>query len=1229
MKKSRHISHKVAGTALFAAGLCLAVGVFAAGKTTKNLEKIGSASPAKLVMPDAPTPASATLTPTSGTITYTDTLVENATGVVGSPICPAANTCSDFKLTINAHSVATTKQIMIQGTWTPTQNDFDIYIEGDSGGTADGTVIVQNSSTANPSTIIMPIPADGTVYHIFILASTGAGTLQTTIQLIDIPTGANQGAGPPPRYINYPAPGGFTNGANEPSLGVDWNPNVAALRHEKVNTGGVAFFTFGSQDFRANFDDCSSPAVNLWENKSSTFTVTAPFSDPIGFVDHYSTQELGLSYPPPHTPGRVFSIDLIGFQGNSAGGYSDNDGESYLAGGNGGPSGPDHETLGGGPFHAPLITPPAPAYPNAIYYASQSLAEAEVSRSDDGGQTFGPFVPLFNPTVCLGGIHGHVKVSPQGTAYIPNSSCFTGNPGGVDGVATSTDNGITWTQRTIPNSTGSQDPSVGIGQNNVGKPGGQVPNTIYLGYVSSDNHAHIAHSPDEGVTWQDDIDVGSILGVQNAAFPVVVAGDDNRAAYAFVGTTVGGVGAYAGSSFPGVWHLYIAHTYDGGHSWILIDATPDDPVQKGVICLLGLSCSSSNRNLLDFNDFAIDAEGRGLVGYTDGCLNCNNTYTGQSSQGRGTIARQSGGRRLFSAFDPVEPAVPAAPNVLSSVRQAGPPPGVLISWVEPDNSGSPITGYKVYRSNTNGAETFLASVSGNTTTKYIDQTADTNSNWFYRVTAVNAIGEGTFCREVNVNGVQPVENACVYPYLTMQTDPIGDQTGGPTVNMQEDITRVGIGEPFNSCGDKSITFFMKVQNLSPAVPPGAAWMINFKTLDATNTLRTVYVQMDTQTSGTPAFNYGFIDPTTGQKVNQCGKVNGPATCPVTGSNLIDGSIVIKLDRSAALKFFGASNVGSIPDFTLNLAVGSALTNITGQTQLGLLQSVDTTNTGIGAYTLVGNLGCLESLPSAGLTATPTSGQAPLSVNFDASTSTKSQCAASITSYTLDFGDGTSPVTQASPLFAHTYNSPGDYPAGLTVTDSAGLTSPSAAQISIHVTSGQIQLGGVVSRMTHGSAGDFDVILPLTGTRAVECRSSTPGNYKLVFAFVNNLVSVSSAGINSGIGTVSSSAIGPNPNQYTVNLTGVSDQQYISVALVNAKDSTGATGNVISPQMGILVGDVNASGRVDAADVSSVRQQTLQAITTSNFRDDLNASGRIDAADVSVARQNTLHSIPTP
>src|SRR4029078_11101308 len=131
----------------------------------------------------------------------------------------------------------------------------------------------------------------------------------------------------------------------------------------------------------------------------------------------------------------------------------------------------------------------------------------------------------------------------------------------------------------------------------------------------------------------------------------MVAGDDNRAAYAFVGTDP----AYAPVQ---VWHAYVATTYDGGHSWILVDLTPNDPVQVGNVCLLGLGCDGA-RNLLDFNGMDVDREGRVVFGYTDGCQNCVNCPTSQSGDHTPTIARQSCGRRLFAAFDPVEPAPPA------------------------------------------------------------------------------------------------------------------------------------------------------------------------------------------------------------------------------------------------------------------------------------------------------------------------------------------------------------------------------------------------------------------------------------------------------------------------------------------------------------------------------------------------------------------------------------------
>ena len=1172
-----------------------------------------------------PVPASGTLTPTNQTITFTDgPLISNPTHLTeGTPICAAPNTCSDFTLTVSASSMAATHNLVWTMQWPVVNVDCDMFW------LKDGQLVAANIGYADPSTLALPVPADGTVYHLVTTCTTGTSLLTGTAKLeLKYPT-TGQGAGAPPRYINYTAPGTAASDAGEPSIGVDWNPNVAALKHEKVNTGGVAFFTSYSTQWRSSFDDCSSPALNVWEN------MNAPISpiglDPIGFVDHFSTVPLGTSYPPPHTPGRVFGLQLAG--GSSSAAFSDNSGVSwvpFLAGG--APAGPDHETLGGGPFHAPVITPPPPAYPNAVYYCSQyGVENAGCSRSDDGGVTFGPAVPIFPPQLCAGGLHGHIKVSPQGTAYVPNSACAEGTAPnlGVVGVALSKDNGITWTHESVPGSTGSSDPAIGIGQNNVGKPPGQAANTIYLGWISADGRAHVAHSPDEGVTWEDDIDVSSIFGIEKAVFPTMVAGDDNRAAFAFLGT----VPAFYPTTQ--VWHLYIATTYDGGNSWILIDATPNDPVQIGDICLLGTGCGGA-RNLLDFNGMDVDAEGRVLFAYADGCVNCSNNQTAQSNGDKGVIARQSGGRRLFAFFDPVEPAAPAAPRLLSSVRVSTPVPGVLVSWLEPDNGGSAVTGYNIYRSETSGTETFLATVSGATTNKYLDQNAPNTSNWFYRVTAVNANGESDFCREVNVNGVQPSESACVYPYRTLVTDAAGDQTGGPTANTQLDIQKVSMGEPFTTCTDKSLTFLMKVANLSPAPPPEAAWRFHANAIiNGGPAQRDWYVQMDTQTSATPAFNYGFVDPTTGQRVNQCGKVNGPSTCPVTGSYLADGTIVLKLDTSAPLKFFAASNVGTTPDFTLSFPVGDLVRFVSGKTQLGAADPVDQT-TSI-SYTVAGNLACNGILPEAVLTATPLSGPAPLTVNFDASGSNiPSGGCGTIASYTLNFGDGTAPVTQTSPLFTHNYTAAGSYQALLTVTDSAGQVSVNPAQIVVTVSSSAIQLVGAVSRKTHGLTGNRDINLPLGGTRAVECRAAgatgtTGVDYKVVFTFPNVLTSVASVNATATGGTQpgpSSGSIDPaDGRRYIANLTALPNGQYITVTLNNAQDVAGSSGNV-SATMGLLVGDTTANGSVNSSDISQTKSQSGQTVSGSNFRTDVTVNGSINSSDISLVKSRSGTALPS-
>jgi len=1263
-----------------------------------NSQKVGPTAP----VPDAPTPSGGTLTSanigSTNALSYADStgsVVPNMTFFAGNGTCAVPMSCSTYTLTIDP-SVGTASggydptkyQVYIEVDWPQATEDYDTWMCSGSGNCVQANVIAQNNSTADPEVIILPTNIAPGAYTINLVNTSGAAEPYTgTIYLRQIPAqAACSGNCTPPRYENYPAGSGQAEPSGEPSIGVDWNPNVSSLKDitspdfttgtKRLNAGGVVFFKggtgaapIGDGNWRVNFDDCSSPAVNVWEDVSATFDQQFVLTDPIGFVDHYSSAQLGVSYPPPHTPGRVFTIDLIGGQGNSQGAFSDNDGNSYTPGANGGPGqGPDHETLGGGPYNPNSFPPPPPqpvaygsaASPNAIYYCSQNIvAEAECSRSDDGGQTFGPGVPIYNPSVCTGGIHGHVKVAPDGTVYVPNSSC--GENGGTSGVAVSIDNGLTWTEGNVFGSTSTQDPSVGVGQNNVGKPGTNLngTNTIYLGYVDGDGHPKIVHSGDRGAHWSAPIDVGVTVGVTHAVFPVVVAGDDNRAAFGFLGTgdaittpnTTGTCNPYGDVvNCSNIWHLYVATSYDGGSNWISVDATPNDPVQRGVICLQGTTCPSppvapNTRNLLDFNDISVDAEGRVVIGYDDGCVNCDNNFNdgGQSGDSHGTVARQSGGRRLFAAFDPIEPMPPAAPQLVSAVRQSN--GSVLITWLEPDNGGSPITGYNIYRSTTSGAETFLASVSGDTNNKYLDTTAPTG-NVFYYVKAVNGPvtgtmytgGEGNHCGELAV--LAPTQSPCVIPGVTVveNSRPAADD------NLAiHHILSTSVAYPFTSTTDPDkLVFTIKVQSLAAPLTPNSFYYTTFTIDGAAPAAGAVHgVRMVVDSTGTTATFESYVADAGGAG-SYDGRfvVAGSSKPALAGSNFTpDGTITIMVAPSdVGVTATDGTHALTNWNGAVALTAGGLVTAIADAMPSTGGTPITTINRGGISFTVQSNQACRPNLPPvAVLTATPTSGSPGLVVHFDGSASFDPDTAApadTIVNYHFVFDDGATAdcpgnaACTGTGKIDHTYTSAGIYTATLTVTESRGGLTSSPAQAVITVNSTSIQPVSVVSRKMHGSVGSFDINLPLTGKRGIECRTGgTNGNYTMVFQFANAVSSVGSATVTTGTGSVSSSAIGLNTHEYIVNLTGVTDSQYIAVTLTNVHDSAGNSGDVTGPQMGVLVGDTNADGFTDAIDASQTKSQSGNPVSTVNFREDVNVDGFIDAIDVSLVKSKSGTALP--
>jgi hypothetical protein len=429
-----------------------------------------------------------------------------------------------------------------------------------------------------------------------------------------------------PTFSNYPGPAAIVGDAGEPSIG--YNPRT-----------GATMFQAYTQTARVSGFDGAGHAT--WTDVSDPFALTS--LDPILWTDR--------------STGRSINSQLL--LACSKAGYSDDDGANWsLSMGCGVGTGVDHQTIGGGPFHSGGLPIPA-SYPDAVYYCTQDGAiAAHCATSFDGGVTFGPGQTAYTVDKCPLLLHGHIKVAPDGTAYLPTADCD-----GRQTLAETRDNGLTWTLDEVPDSTTQEesDPHLGIGSAGTlylgwqGADGQDLGAKGYAADAYSEGHPWISVKPAGSATWRPKVDVGAGLGIKNIQFPEVYAGDDGRAAFAFLGTTTAGDDQDPG--FKGTWDLYVAYTYDQGKTWTTVDATPADPVQRGCIWLQG--GSSACRNLLDFNDITIDKAGRVMVAYADGCTDACVTadpatydYTATRPD-LGVIARQESGLGLYAASDPV------------------------------------------------------------------------------------------------------------------------------------------------------------------------------------------------------------------------------------------------------------------------------------------------------------------------------------------------------------------------------------------------------------------------------------------------------------------------------------------------------------------------------------------------------------------------------------------------
>ncbi len=738
------------------------------------------------LLSNAATPAMQDVTvPTS----VGQTVVVEWTGTIPAGAVGAGNTCPPTPGLADTHTVNLTApegvydRVNVQAAfhieWDDSAQDMVLTVNKDGAavGSSDGGDPQENISASNPESGVFQaiscafLATANTPYRgtLTLTASSreGAGPASP-------PAGPGNASGLPPRFHTYApdyAKDGFGMFGGEATVDVNWK------------TGSIFYLGF-LETLRLKLDDSTSPAIASWE-KSATIASNKATSDPILVGDRDT--------------GRIFAMQLLLGPGTSALDYTDDDGESFTPGMAGSVlrSGADHQAMDVGPYPAGSAIP-HPSYPNAVYYCSQDVAVAYCSRSDNGGIVFGPSTPIYTQGNC-NGLHGHVKVATDGTVYVPNSKCTPLGGVGIlssgNAVIVSEDAGLSWEVRFVGDtiSGGGADPSIASASDG----------TVYFSYVDENYNLHMTRSSDKGVTWTNDVNIGALAGITKAEFPAVVAGDPDRAAVAFFGSTLADDSdPEAATGFAGVWHLYLATTYDGGQTYHVVNLTPDDPIQRGPLC-----GANYCRNLLDFFDASIDPDGRIVVGYEDGCV--GGCVTGGISQysDQAVIARQSGGRSLFAAKDVAQPARAAAPR-LGGYRTAN---FAHLEWPTPDTGGDPITEYRLYRGTATGQLTQLSRVGKGG--KFVDSSPPAGTA-YYRVSAINGQGEGVMGNElalaVGDNAPTP-ELACALPGLKTAVDSTGEAEA--IAPLFRDIAEMYVAEPEDLPG--KIVVSLKISQAAP------------------------------------------------------------------------------------------------------------------------------------------------------------------------------------------------------------------------------------------------------------------------------------------------------------------------------------------------------------------------------------------------------------------------------
>ncbi len=165
----------------------------------------------------------------------------------------------------------------------------------------------------------------------------------------------------------------------------------------------------------------------------------------------------------------------------------------------------------------------------------------------------------------------------------------------------------------------------------------------------------------------------------------------------------------------------------------------------------------------------------------------------------------------------------------------------------------------------------------------------------------------------------------------------------------------------------------------------------------------------------------------------------------------------------------------------------------------------------------------------------------------------------------------------------------------------------------------VALLGAASRLTHGSAGAFEIEMPLSGDVGIENRRAL--TYQAVFTF-DGPVTSGSVTVSSGTATIGTATF--SGHEMSVPLTEVTNAQTLTLQVANVNGSGLIAGEI---SFGFLTGDTTADGLVNYRDVSQAKSQSGHPVGEDNFRVDVTADGLLDRGDARLVKSKYGSALP--